>query len=303
MFGSVDTFVDSLVENVDKRNVPDEIDLVLDVGMFGGDYTLGALMYIKALERAKVLKVRRISGASIGSVLGMLYLTDELERVMDVTHKEIIPELRRCQSVNTFKELLRGVTSVDISQNVYRDLYVSYRDGKECKLVVKQGFDDYEDMLEIITRSCFVPWLTGDDMTHPGGYFDGLTPHLFRDKERPSLFVSANTKTLFASTLSIVNEKNLWHRLLHGVENTHSFFSKAHGKRSDICSYVGDWSAVDMVVFRGRDVLALIVYIMVMVRDWLNRNLPDGVKDNVIVSRGGEMIGKLFRDFVFLWMY
>ncbi len=42
---------------------------------------------------------------------------------------------------------------------------------------------------------------------------------------------------------------------------------------------------------------------MVMARDWLQRYLPDSVKDNVLVNRGKEMVGKLFRDFVFLWMY
>lgn len=303
MFDTVSTFVDALIENIDAHDTPEEIDLVLDVGMFGGVYTLGALMYVKALERAKMLKVRRISGASVGSLLGMSYLNDELGRVMEITHDVLIPDLRKCQNMASFKERLRGMTSADVSQNLYGDFYVSYRDGKECKLVVKQGFDDYEDMLETITRSCFVPWLLGDDMTRQGSYFDGLTPHLFRDKERPSLFISANTRALFASTLSVAREKNLWHRLLHGVEDAHSFFSKSHGRRSDICSYVGDWSALDMVVFRGRDVLALIVYMMVMARDWLQRYLPDSVKDNVLVNSGKEMVGKLFRDFVFLWMY
>ena len=40
-------YINYLIENVNKNNISDKIDLVLDGGAFNGSYMIGCLMYLK----------------------------------------------------------------------------------------------------------------------------------------------------------------------------------------------------------------------------------------------------------------
>jgi len=68
--------VDNLPDDFKERKTPLRIDLVLDGGLFNGSYLIGALQFLKELERRKYIRVDRISGASIGSIVGLAYLSD-----------------------------------------------------------------------------------------------------------------------------------------------------------------------------------------------------------------------------------
>ena len=50
------------------------IDLILDGGAFSGSYLLGGLMYLKHISSH--INIQRISGTSIGSLFGLLFLSD-----------------------------------------------------------------------------------------------------------------------------------------------------------------------------------------------------------------------------------
>ena len=73
-------YIDTLVTLLDKKNIPTEIDLVIDGGGFNGSFGIGILLYLKAMEEANILKVTRISGCSIGSILGLMYITNNLDQ-------------------------------------------------------------------------------------------------------------------------------------------------------------------------------------------------------------------------------
>ena len=55
-------FINSLIENIPEKNLPEELDLVLDGGAFNGMYMLGGLFYIKELEQREKIKVKRQEG-------------------------------------------------------------------------------------------------------------------------------------------------------------------------------------------------------------------------------------------------
>ena len=59
--------------------LPIQYDLILDGGAFNGSYTLGVLMYFKELTKKNYISIQRISGTSIGSIMGMLYIADHLQ--------------------------------------------------------------------------------------------------------------------------------------------------------------------------------------------------------------------------------
>ena len=79
----INEYVIKLIENLpdDIKNTkePLVIDLVLDGGIFNGSYLVGALYFLKEMEKRKYIKIDRISGCSIGSVVAFLYFIDGLD--------------------------------------------------------------------------------------------------------------------------------------------------------------------------------------------------------------------------------
>ncbi len=62
---ALNTFINTLIENIPDKHLPEELDLVLDGGAFNGIYMLGGLLYIKELEQREKIKIKRVSGCSI----------------------------------------------------------------------------------------------------------------------------------------------------------------------------------------------------------------------------------------------
>ena len=46
-------YIDKLISNIDKNNIPKTIDLILDGGAFNGSYQIGGLLYLKRMENKK----------------------------------------------------------------------------------------------------------------------------------------------------------------------------------------------------------------------------------------------------------
>ena len=69
----IDEYVNKLIENLPEETKKLQyIDLVLDGGIFNGSYLVGSLYFLKEMERRKYLKIARISGCSIGSIVAFL---------------------------------------------------------------------------------------------------------------------------------------------------------------------------------------------------------------------------------------
>ena len=48
-------YIDKLISNIDKNNIPKTIDLILDGGAFNGSYQIGGLLYLKRMENKKMI--------------------------------------------------------------------------------------------------------------------------------------------------------------------------------------------------------------------------------------------------------
>ena len=73
--------IDNLPDNIKNTKKPLQIDLVLDGGIFNGSYLVGALYFLKEMERRNYIKIDRISGCSIGSIVAFLYYIDGLDLI------------------------------------------------------------------------------------------------------------------------------------------------------------------------------------------------------------------------------
>ena len=54
--------------NLNFGEKPQRIDIVLGGGAFNGSYLIGALFFLKEMEKRNYIIVERISGCSIGSI-------------------------------------------------------------------------------------------------------------------------------------------------------------------------------------------------------------------------------------------
>ena len=55
----VNKLIENLPDDIKNRTMPEEIDLVLDGGVFNGSYHVGALYFLKEMERRKYIKINR----------------------------------------------------------------------------------------------------------------------------------------------------------------------------------------------------------------------------------------------------
>ena len=80
----VKKLIENLPDNFTKKKEPLILDLVLDGGAFNGTYLVGALYFLKEMEKNGYIKVDRISGCSVGSFVGLLYFLDELDCMSEI---------------------------------------------------------------------------------------------------------------------------------------------------------------------------------------------------------------------------
>jgi len=66
-------YIKALILNVNRNNIPKDINLIFDGGAFNGGNVSTLSLYIKALENAGLTKVHKISGASVGTSIGLWY--------------------------------------------------------------------------------------------------------------------------------------------------------------------------------------------------------------------------------------
>jgi hypothetical protein len=72
-----------------KTNQREKINLILDSGLFNGSYLIGSLYFLKELEKKQYVKIDKISGCSIGSIVALLYYVDLLDSCNDIYSMEV----------------------------------------------------------------------------------------------------------------------------------------------------------------------------------------------------------------------
>jgi predicted acylesterase/phospholipase RssA len=116
----INDYVIKLIENLpdDLKNskTPLRLDLVLDGGIFNGSYLVGALYFLKEMERRNYIKIDRISGCSIGSFAGFLYLIDELDKFSNL-YEIINKDFKQTYNLNIVK-LLKEKLSITITDEI-----------------------------------------------------------------------------------------------------------------------------------------------------------------------------------------
>ena len=243
----INDYVIKLIENLpdDLKNskTPLRLDLVLDGGIFNGSYLVGALCFLKEMEKRNYIIIERISGCSIGSVVAFLYFIDALDmmpQLYDIVKKDF-QNGYKLPTIKDIKKHLKDRTPNDICEKINGKLYICYNNVRKCKKSVKSQYKDTDEIFDTIIKSCFVPYLIDGNFLYNNKYVDGMNPYIFNKvPDKKILYLDLFGYDKIGNLLNVKNEKSNFHRILSGLLDIHSFYIKQ--SNTQMCSYVNDWS-------------------------------------------------------------
>lgn len=295
-------YIENLANNYPQLNKPIELDIIIEGGLFNGMYSCGALLLIKQLERKKYFRVNRISGASIGSIMGYYYFTDTVNEFA----KDFIDLRSSFQKDVHFHKIeeiaTNNLNKLDESKlELLNDkLFITYvKNGEET---TQQHFESRDDLKRAILKSIQIPYLTCNSFFREYGddkYLDGGVPFIFNERtykrDKYILYLNnSSVKTMF----TVKNEINAHGRILEGALDAHNFF--LHKNRGFLCSYIHEWNTHDFVVLR----LKQLMYKLLIVVCWFfykNHDLFVYYFDKIYFFQEINSVFKNFiKDFILL---
>ena len=293
------SYIGALIENLDKEKIPKNIDLILDSGAFNGAFGCGILVYLQELEKLKLLKIDKISGTSIGAILAVMYLTDKIESCLEL-FENLLNTFRETMFLDKLSDILHELVNTYVSniEDMNDKLFITYYDIITMKQVVVSKYNSKEELIEILKRASYIPYITDGKLQYKENYSDGVTPYIFPKSNKKVLFICFISYKKFTSALFTKNEVNIWSRLLNGVIDINNFFS---GSRADFCSYVNNWAIYDFALLRIREIIVVILYFLLKSYLFINEKLPEGVRYNIYLSRFSEILSALYKD-IFSYM-
>ena len=241
--------IDNLPDDIKNVNEPIRIDLVLDGGIFNGSYLVGALYFLKEMEKQKFIKIDRISGCSIGAMVAFLYYIDALD-LMHQLYEIVNTDFRqtyKLQFIKDLKKYLGGRIPENIVESVNNKLFISYNNitniQKGTKRV-KSSYKNIDEIINTIIKSCYIPFLIDGNILYENKCIDGITPYIFaKEVNKKILYLDLYGYDKIGNLLNVKNEKTNFHRILSGLLDIHSFFIKQSS--TQMCSYVNDWNVTN----------------------------------------------------------
>jgi hypothetical protein len=276
----VQEYVNKLIENlpdeIKNRKTPLVIDLVLDGGVFNGSYLVGALCFLKEMEKRKYIKVDRISGCSVGSIIGFLYFIDKLE-FMPQLYNVVICDFKKCYNlkiIKTLKNILTDFVPEDICERVNKRFFICYNNAIKRKKIVKSTYKNVDEIFNSIIKSCFIPYLIDGNYLYKNKYIDGLNPYIFnKEHNKKILYLDLLGYDKIFNLINIKNEKTNYHRILSGLLDIHCFFIK--NSSTQMCSYVNDWGYSNVISNYIKLVIEkfflYVVYIFILIKNNISK--------------------------------
>jgi len=227
-----------------------EIDIVIDGGAFNGSYAFGCLCFLKELERRNKIKIKRISGSSVGSIIGFLYFIDTNNDsiIFENIYKVILTQFTKYKTLNLQKLFMSKEFQVlkdiciknNICNKVNGKLFIAYHNIKTRRKIIKSKYKSLDDILNTIIKSCYIPIITDRNLCYKNKYVDGMTPYIFSQREkRKILYIDLFGADKIFNLLDVHNEKSSIHRIIHGINDCFTFYIK--GCNTQMCSYVDEW--------------------------------------------------------------
>ena len=279
----VKKLISNLPNTITDRKTPEVIDLVLDGGIFNGSYLVGALYFLKEMENQGYIKIERISGCSVGSIVGFLYYIDGLD-LMSKLYEIVNNDFRQTYKLNVVKELKKHLIKHipnDICDRVNNKFFISYNNIKKGTKSVKSQYKDVDDIINTIIKSSYIPYLIDGNILYENKYIDGINPVIF-DKEpnKKILYLDLFGYDKIGNLLNVKNEKSNFHRILSGLLDIHSFFIKE--SNTQMCSYVNNWGVSNLSFNYLKIYIERIFIYITYLFIYIEKNMPEEFKNTVL---------------------
>jgi len=283
----IQEYVNKLIENLpdDIKNGENtlHIDLVLDGGVFNGSYLVGALYFLKEMEKRNYIKIERISGCSVGSIAAFLYYIDGLD-LMHSLYDIVNKDFRQTYNLHFIKELKKHLVDhipKDICEKINNRFFITYNNIKKGTKPVKSTYKNIDDIINTIVKSCYIPFLIDGNILYENKYIDGVNPYIFnKEPNKKILYLDLFGYDKIFNLINLKNEKSNFHRILSGLLDIHSFFIKK--SNTPMCSFVNDWNLINIgfnyVKFLVEKFCIYFTYFLILIKDRLN----DDFKDTII---------------------
>jgi hypothetical protein len=297
----VEKFIENLPEELKNTKNPIMLDLVLDGGIFNGSYLVGALYFLKEMEKRKYIKICRISGCSIGSVAAFLYIIDCLD-ISESFYSIIFEQLKKSHNLSISKVLhsiLENKIPDDICSKVNNKLYITYTNIKKIKSKTKCTYKNKEEIINTIIKSSYIPFFMDGNLLFENKYIDGIIPYIFEVRnDRKILHLDLFGYDKIKYLINIKNEKSNFHRILSGVLDIHNFFIKQTS--TDMCSYVNEWSLFNRARICLKTLIEKILVYFVYLVFLIKKYIPPKLKDYVLYKILSKII---YETYIILLQY
>ena len=290
----VNKLIENLPDNIKNCKEPDRIDLVLDGGIFNGSYLVGALYFLKEMEKRNYIKIDRVSGCSIGSLVAFLYFIDSLDLIPQL-YDILSNEFRDSYKINTLKDLkkhLIGRIPEDICEKVNGRLFITYNNIKSGNKTVKSVFKNVDEIINTIIRSSFIPYLIDGNILYENKYIDGANPFIFTERDKKVLYLDLFGNDKIGNLLNVRNEKTNFHRILSGLLDIHSFYIKQ--SNTAMCSYVNDWSYSNKFFNYIKIIIEKICICLIKLLILFKNKIPDEFREMVIYKILSKVSNDIF---------
>ena len=285
--------IDNLPDDIKNVKEPIIIDLVLDGGIFNGSYLVGALYFLKEMEKRNYIKIDRISGCSIGSIVAFLYFIDGLD-LMSQLYEIVNKDFRETYKLTIIKEIKKHLDDhipKDICQKINNKLFITYNNIKKSSKPVKSTYKDVDEILNTIIKSSYIPFLIDGNILYENKSIDGITPYIFnKEQNKKILYLDLYGYDKIGNLLNVKNEKSNYHRILSGLLDIHSFFIKKNN--TPMCSYVNDWNIYNIGCNNCKLIIERIciyfIYFIILIKD----KIPNEFKNTVLA----KILSKVSQD-------
>lgn len=275
-------YIENLILNYKIPETPIKLDIVIEGGALNGYYALGCLKLIKGLEKKGYFKVERFSGASVGSLLGSLYLLNKLEIFTDLYEelkKNYVLDCNFKYVKDTIIKIIDNLKDEEFEIVKENKLYITYFDMDNKNQIVKKNYSTRDELKNTILSSIHIPYLIDGNEYHniENNYFlDGLYPYLFKEREsnKKILYISIINPFDFNSIKDMIftkNEKNMSRRIISGVLDCHNFILL--NKKTKLCSYLDEWGPYDRMTYRMKQFYFVYLVVIYLAIKWLIKKI------------------------------
>ena len=234
------------------------------------------------MEKQNFIKINRISGCSIGSIIAFIYIIDCLD-ISENFYSIIFEQFKNTNQLNIniiLNQFLENKIPDDICSKVNNKLFITYYNIKTHNKKVKYIYKDKQDIINTILKSSYIPFVMDGNILFQKKYIDGINPYIFKIKNNTKilhldLFGFDKLKYL----INIKNEKTNFHRILGGLLDIHNFFIKQ--SNTDMCSYVNDWTFYDKmrIFFKTiiENILIFFIHTVILIKKYIPKEIESYV--------------------------